>query len=144
MYNHAYTVLFNKVANPPSGIPIELTEELYVPSVLTPVKQSLVIGAEIVDHDQFAVQCLKIVDGSTFRLNVQGIDERVTYDIQQLEVDVISFNPFMYLWLALPPDTIQALLVERIYLNAYRGDITQEAVAALILSYIDRISEINA
>lgn len=139
MFNQTYTILYNQTANSPSGVPIGITKPYVVPSVLASVKESLVLSDTPQAHDEFAIKCLKIVDGSLFKDDVKGLDSRITYDIGFLAVDVVDFSTFITQWLSLPPAAIQFMLRSELYMDAYRSSISQDSVSALILSYVERV-----
>lgn len=144
MINHAYTVLYNMTAAPPSGVFVALDQRLSVPDILLPVAERLG-GTSLVDLDTFAIRTLKILDGSSYRLEVTKHDSRLTYDLHRLELSDINLQPFSSEWMGLGPTIINYLLSQRQdALDTYmRSQLTQEAVAALVVSYIDKITEFN-
>ena len=141
MINHVYTVLYNLSAAPASGIFVDLEEILAIPDVLLSVVDRLADG----DNDAFALQCLKILDGSSYRLELTKHDSRLTYSIWDKEVDGTNLLPFMDRWLSLGPTVINFLINQRddVRYTYQNSELTQEMAAALIIAYIDKITEYN-
>lgn len=143
MINHAYTVLYNLTAAPPSGVLVDLAKTLSVPDILLSVER--IAGTTIEERDAFAIRCLKILDGSSYRLEVTKHDRRLTYDLHRLELSDWNLQPFMAQWMGLGPTIINYLLsTRRDVLETYlHTQLTQEAVAALIVAYLDSITAYN-
>lgn len=144
MINHTYTVLYNLTAAPPSGVFVDLGQVLVVPDVLLSLAPRLG-GESIEDRDVFAIRCLKILDGSSYRLELTKHDQRTTYDLHRLELEDLNLQPFMSEWMGLGPTIINALISSRrdVFDTYHHTQLTQEAVAALIVAYVDLITEYN-
>jgi len=144
MINHVYSTLYNLTAVPPSNVVVGLSGLLSVPDVLLGVTKALA-GNTAGERDIFAIRCLKILDASSYRLELTKHDSRVTYDLHDLELDDINLQPFLANWLSLGPTIINDLInvrqdLRKTYLTSR---ITQESVTALIVSYVDKITEYN-
>jgi hypothetical protein len=141
--NHAYTVLYNLTAAPPSGVLVDLEQSLSIPDILLSVER--IAGTSLEERDEFAIRCLKILDGSSYRLEVVKYDQRLTYDLHRLDLEDLNLQPFMAQWMGLGPTIINYLLsVRRDALDTYlHTQLTQEAVAALIVSYLDAVTAHN-
>ena len=88
MINHAYSVLYGRSTSASSGVTSGLTSQ-HAPEVVVNSLTHL-RGNTADTADAFAIQAVKILDGSTFRAVLWGHDTRMTLEPHELPSDLIN------------------------------------------------------
>jgi hypothetical protein len=94
MINHFFTTLYNRPAATVSGIYVGLTEPLRVPSVVAFALGAL-RGPSRDAAEAFAIQALKVVEGSSYRQEILAQDPRLTYALGDVGMDMPDSSSFL-------------------------------------------------
>ena len=145
MINHAYRMLYGlSDRGNISGIFVDTTYQVLLPDVLRSLWARL-SGETVEGADAFAVSCLKILDGSSFRGIVTETDPRITYDIELLMLPVANMLPFIQQLIGVSPAALQYVFQgnPEFETTFRRSDTTQEVAASVIAGYISKVTEYN-
>ena len=144
MINHAFTTLYGLLTPPPSGVPLGTQRQLVYPDLLLPVRATIPLTLDPQGLDSFACMALKVVESSTYRDAVKVQDPRITYEVGELPVPGITdAASYLRKWADLPRPVVVSLLNTKRLRSSYQSTVLQERVAALIISYIDRVTVYN-
>lgn len=144
--NHAYRVLYGRSDRTnPSGIYVDNHQPIIVPDVLLAL-QERAAGSSVEQADLFAINCLRILDGSSYRGELTAVDSRITYQLDLIGIGQPNMLTFINRLITVSPAAVQAALAGRQELEKTfrKSDVTQEVAASLIVGYIREVTEANA
>lgn len=144
MINQFYTVLYNRLETPPSGIYNPLVDDLLViPDQLRAYYKVFANTAE--KADKWAAAGVKTVLASTYRREIHTFDPRVTFDPRDIQITPVNLFDFHAQLLGLPASLINVAVAGRSDLkqSVFRSPQTQEKAAALLVGLVEKVSQAN-
>lgn len=144
MINHFFTTLYNREAPTTSRVFIPLLEPLRVPEVVASALGGF-RGPSRDSAESFAIQALKVVEGSTYRNEVTADDPRLTYVSSELGVDVPDSTAFVEM-LAGAPGALQVLITSTyadLKATLATSTVLQDRAAAVVVGIVRLITKEN-
>lgn len=146
MINHFFTTLYNRAAPTTSDVfvPTAVDGVLKVPDVVA----SALGGFRGVSRDAaeaFAIQALKVVEGSSYRQEIFAEDPRVTYSPSDLGVDMPDSSSFLAT-LAAAPGALQVLITSTypdLKATLSTSQVLQDRAAAIVVGIVRLITKEN-
>jgi hypothetical protein len=142
MINHDFSLFYDCLEQPSNQIHVPLT------AVIGPADRMRAAYRSCRGHtresaEDFAVQALKIIQGSTYRSRLNVYYPRVSYDVQLLTVSISNSVDFITDLTHIPSADMNYLLDASTDLReTYRSSaISQEIAAAILVGYLTRMQE---
>lgn len=144
MINHFFTALYNRAAPTTSKIYVELEAPLQVPDTVAAALASF-RGSSRDAAEAFALQALKVVEGSTYRSEILADDPRLTYVSSEVGVDMPDSSSFLAM-LANAPGSLQVLITsnyEDLKMTLATSTVLQDKAAAIVVGIVRLITKEN-
>lgn len=144
MINHFFSTLYNYTHPTTSRIFVPLLEPLKVPDVVAAALGGF-RGNSRDAAEAFAIQALKVVEGSTYRNEILAVDPRVTYDPADIGVDIADSSAFLTM-LAGAPGALQIAITSAypdIKATLATSQVLQDRAAAIVVGIVRLITAEN-
>lgn len=144
MINHFFNTLYNLPAATSSGIYVDLAAPLRVPDAVTAALNGF-RGSSREAAESFALQALKVVEGSTYRAEIRAEDSRLSYHCNEVGVDMPDSSSFLAM-LANAPGSLQILITSQysdLKATISTSQVLQDKAAAIVVGIVRLITKEN-
>jgi len=144
MINHFFSTLYNWAAPTTSGIYADLTEPLMVPDTVASALNGF-RGSSRDAAEAFAIQALKVVEGSSYRSEIIADDARLTYKASEVGVDMPDSSSFLAM-LANVPGPLRVLITSSyadLQATLATSSVLQDRAAAVVVGIVRLITKEN-
>jgi hypothetical protein len=143
MINHVFTCFYGYGAPTASGIYVPLTADLRVSDVLRH-GLSKIRGSTPVEAERFAIQALKVLDGSSYATVLTAKDARLTYRMDEIGVDQVDSSEFIGGVLNLPGAVVSLATPHQDTSTTFSTSrISMERAASVLVGVLREIERLN-
>jgi hypothetical protein len=142
MINGLFTAFYNYLTPTESKIYVGLAAPLVIPGVIAGAWQA-VRGTTATQAEAFAVQAVKVIDASSYRVSAAAQDPRVTYRTDEIGVGTADSLAFLKAVVGLPGDLINFVLTDADIRASWNSAVLQEQAAGVLVGIARRIAEAN-